>query len=101
MIRRIFCLFVLSLILCATQSAKAITTQCSVIENACLSAGFAASGSKGGKGKGVWLDCVNPIMQGTKSKTATIPLPTAVTQAEITACKTSSATFGSGRVGDK
>src|SRR5205823_3801229 len=47
---------------------------CQQIRAACQGAGFARGGAKAGNG--LWVDCINPIMQGiAQQPKATKPLP--------------------------
>ncbi len=72
---------------------------CEQIVQACRNAGFVKGAAK--QGDGLWLDCVNPIMQGvTTVPGATKPLP-AVDPGLVTACKAKRPKFGSGKVGSK
>jgi hypothetical protein len=83
MIACVICLF----------GAAAIAAQdpCTIIKEACTSAGFIQGGAK--DGKGLWLDCVSPIMQGTAPKKSVLPLPK-VDSAQIAACKQKHPKFG-------
>ncbi len=72
---------------------------CRQVRQACLSAGFVKGAAK--EGKGLWLDCVDPVMQGVaKVNKAGIPLPV-VDPSVIAACKQEHPKFGSGKVGTK
>jgi hypothetical protein len=68
---------------------------CEQIKNACLSAGFIPKDYK--QGKGLWRDCVDPIMQA-KTVNSSIPLP-AVNPRVVSACKAKHPNFGEGKVG--
>lgn len=68
---------------------------CEQIVNACTGAGFVVKEAK--EGKGLWRDCVNPIIQGTTASKSVLPLPT-VAPAVIAACKTKRPHFGEGKV---
>ena len=70
---------------------------CDQIKQACLSAGFIPKEAK--EGKGLWMDCVNPIMQGTTAKKSEIALPS-VDPSVVAACKTKHPKFGEGKVGN-
>ncbi len=72
---------------------------CKEIVKACENAGFVKGEAK--KGYGLWLDCVDPIMQGkTTVPGATKPLP-AVDSKVVSECKAKNPKFGSGQVGTK
>ena len=70
---------------------------CKQIVEACTKAGFVKGEAK--EGKGLWKDCIDPIMQGTTAKKATLPLPT-VDAATVTQCKQKHPKFGSGKIGN-
>ena len=67
---------------------------CKQISEACTKAGFVKGDAK--DGKGLWKDCIDPIMQGTTAKKSTLPLPT-VDAATVTQCKQKHPKFGSGK----
>jgi hypothetical protein len=68
---------------------------CDQIEAACKSAGFVEGDAK--QGYGLWVDCVDPIMRGTKQPpTAIKPLPP-VAPKLIAACKQQHPNFGEGK----
>lgn len=69
---------------------------CAQIEQACASAGFIKGEYK--EGKGLWRDCVDPIVQG-KTVNSAIPLPT-VNPTVVAACKAKKPKFGEGKVGN-
>ncbi len=72
---------------------------CQQIVKACEDAGFVKGEAK--QGYGLWLDCVDPIMQGkTSVPGATKTLPS-VDPKLVSACKAKNPKFGSGRVGTK
>jgi len=72
---------------------------CRQIEKACKDAGFIKGEAK--KGFGLWVDCINPIMQGkTIVPGATKALPS-VDAGVVAACKAKHPKFGEGRVGTK
>jgi len=72
---------------------------CRQIEKACMDAGFIKGDAK--KGDGLWLDCINPLMQGiTTVPGATKALP-AVDPGVVAACKAKHPKFGQGKVGSK
>ena len=70
---------------------------CKEIKDACLKAGFVQGEAK--EGKGLWKDCINPLIQGTTAKKSVLPLPT-VTPAVVAACKAKHPKFGEGKVGN-
>ncbi len=72
---------------------------CQQILKACKDAGFVKGEAK--KGYGLWVDCIDPIMQGmTTIPGATKALPS-VDANLVSACKAKHPKFGSGRVGTK
>ena len=72
---------------------------CKQILKACEDAGFVKGEAK--KGYGLWVDCVDPIMQGkTTVPGATKALPS-VDANLVSACKAKNPKFGSGHVGTK
>jgi len=65
---------------------------CKTIHDACTAAGFVKGDAK--DGKGLWVDCIDPIMQGTAQPAkAVIKLP-AVDAAQVAACKAKHPNFG-------
>ncbi len=70
---------------------------CKQIKEACTKAGFIKGEAK--EGKGLWKDCIDPIMQGTTAKKSVLPLPS-VDPSLVAACKAKRPKFGSGKVGD-
>lgn len=70
---------------------------CDQIKQACTSAGFVVKEAK--EGKGLWRDCVNPIIQGTTAKKSVIALPS-VDPSVVAACKAKHPKFGEGKVGN-
>jgi hypothetical protein len=83
----------------ATTSAFAQQGQpepCEQIKSACQSAGFIQGDAK--QGKGLWMDCVNPIMQGKTAPHAVLAVPS-VSPSLISACKAKRPKFGEGKVG--
>src|SRR5271157_3255624 len=65
---------------------------CQQIKSACMNAGFVQGGVSAGNG--LWLDCIDPIMQGTAQRhKATKPLPQ-VDPKLVAACKAQDASFG-------
>lgn len=69
---------------------------CDQIKNACLTAGFIPKDAK--QGRGLWRDCVNPIMQGAPAPAnAVIPVP-AVDPGVVAACKAKHPNFGEGKL---
>jgi len=82
--------FTLSL---AAQSAA--PGPCDQIKATCKSAGFVEGDYK--QGYGLWVDCIDPIMQGkTQPKKADKPLPS-VAPSLIAACKQKHPNFGEGK----
>jgi hypothetical protein len=72
---------------------------CQQIEKACKDAGFIKGEAK--KGFGLWVDCIDPIMQGkTSVPGATKALPS-VDAGVVAACKAKNPKFGEGKVGTK
>ena len=87
---------ILGLAIILTSSfAHAHEGPCKEIKEACEAAGFVKGGAK--EGKGLWMDCIAPIMQGTTAKKSVLPLP-AVDPKIIAACKQKKPDFGSGKV---
>lgn len=75
-------------------SNAAVKAPCLQIKKACENVGFAKKQAK--EGKGLWVDCVNPIMQGkAQPSKAVIKLPT-VDASLISACKAKRPNFGQG-----
>ena len=74
----------------------AVAKPCQQIKEACVSAGFVKGEVK--EGKGLWRDCVDPIIQGKADANAKIPLPK-VDPSVVAACKQKHPKFGSGKVG--
>jgi hypothetical protein len=68
---------------------------CHKIKEQCQAAGFIQGDAK--EGKGLWVDCVDPIIQGTTAKKSVLPLPT-VDASTIAACKKARPKFGAGKV---
>jgi hypothetical protein len=68
---------------------------CKQIKEACEKAGFVKGEAK--QGKGLWMDCIDPLMQGTTAKKSVLPLPS-VDASVIAACKQKHPKFGSGKV---
>jgi hypothetical protein len=73
-----------------TAAPKEETNPCGEVESACRSAGFVDKGAN--VGKGLWSDCIDPIMQGRTVKAAK-PLPK-VNPQTVAACKAKSPNFG-------
>lgn len=69
---------------------------CQPVVQACKSAGFILGAWK--QGKGLWVDCINPIMQGVTAPHATLALPS-VPPAVIANCKAQRPHFGQGKIG--
>ena len=70
---------------------------CKQIKEACTTAGFIKGDAK--DGKGLWMDCVNPIMQGTTAKKSVLPLPK-IDAKVVADCKQKKPKFGEGKVGN-
>jgi hypothetical protein len=76
----------------AAQSAEQPLHPCDQIIHACKQAGFVEGDYK--KGYGLWIDCIDPIMRGTKQPAiADKPLPQ-VSSELIEACKQKDPNFG-------
>lgn len=68
---------------------------CAQIKKACEGAGFIPNTAK--DGTGLWVDCVEPIIQGKpQPKKAKMALPT-VDAATVAACKAKHPNFGAGK----
>jgi hypothetical protein len=68
---------------------------CAQIKQACEQAGFVKGDAK--EGNGLWVDCIDPIMQGKpQPKKATKALPT-VSSTLIAECKAKKANWGEGK----
>jgi hypothetical protein len=79
----------------AAQSAEPPLHPCDQIIHACKQAGFVEGDYK--KGYGLWLDCIDPIMRGTKQPAiADKPLPE-VSAELIEACRQKEPNFGQRR----
>jgi hypothetical protein len=93
-----FCTLVAALALpLAAQSAApaAAPGPCDQITAACKNAGFVEGEYK--KGYGLHIDCIDPIMRGTKPPAqADKPLP-AISPEVIAACKQKNPNFGEGK----
>ncbi len=77
------------------KSGAGMTSACAQIVRACATAGF-GTGS-GNEGKGLFTDCVDPLMQGKpQPPEAIIPLPKVARKA-IAACKQTNPEFGNGK----
>ena len=80
----------------AAQSAE--QRPCDQIIHACKQAGFVEGDYK--KGYGLWIDCIDPIMRGTKQPAiADKPLPQ-VSPELIEACRKNDPKFGLRRKGE-
>jgi hypothetical protein len=66
---------------------------CNQVESACKSAGF-VDGAK--EGKGLWSDCIGPVMQGHPVSKGAKPLPR-VDDKVVAACHAKDPTFGETR----
>ena len=51
------------------------------------------------QGKGLWMDCVNPIIKATTAKKSVLPFPS-VDPSVVAACKAKHPKFGEGKVGN-
>ncbi len=79
----------------AAHSAEPAPGPCDQIKTACKSAGFVEGDYQ--QGYGLWVDCVDPIMQGKKQPPkADKPLPS-VDPALVAACKQKHPNFGEGK----
>lgn len=79
----------------AAQSAEQPLRPCDQIIHLCKQAGFVEGDYK--KGYGLWLDCIDPIMRGTKQPAiADKPLPE-VSSELIEACRQQDPKFGQRR----
>jgi hypothetical protein len=79
----------------AAQSAEQEPRPCDQIIHLCKHAGFVEGDYK--KGYGLWLDCIDPIMRGTKQPAiADKPLPQ-VPRELIEACRQKDPNFGQHR----
>jgi hypothetical protein len=79
----------------AVQSAEQEPRPCDEIIHLCKHAGFVEGDYK--KGYGLWLDCIDPIMRGTKQPAiADKPLPE-VSAELIEACRQKDRNFGQRR----
>lgn len=76
----------------AAQSAEQPPRPCDQIIHLCKQAGFVEGDYK--KGYGLWLDCIDPIMRGTKQPAiADKPLPE-ISPELIEACRQKDPNFG-------
>jgi hypothetical protein len=76
----------------AAQAAEQAPRPCDQIIHACKQAGFVEGDYK--KGYGLWIDCIDPIMRGTKQPAnADRPLPQ-ISSDLIEACKQKDPNFG-------
>ena len=76
----------------AAQSAEQPLRPCDQIIHLCKQAGFVEGDYK--KGYGLWLDCIDPIMRGTKQPAiADKPLPE-ISPELIEACRQKDPNFG-------
>jgi hypothetical protein len=79
----------------AAQSAEQEPRECDQIIHLCKQAGFVEGDYK--KGYGLWLDCIDPIMRGTKQPAiADKPLPE-ISAELIEACRQKDRNFGQRR----
>ena len=73
------------------------TGPCEQIVQACKNAKFEKN--EAGIGKGLWVDCVNPIMtKSAQPKKAVLPLPS-IDPSLISACLSKHPNFGQGKKG--
>jgi hypothetical protein len=85
-------IFTVGLALSLAASAEQPLRPCDRIIHACKQAGFVEGDYK--KGYGLWIDCIDPIMRGTKQPAnADKPLPQ-VSSELIEACKQKDPNFG-------
>ena len=68
---------------------------CKQILKACEDAGFVKGEAK--KGYGLWLDCVDPIMQGKTTVAGVTKALPSVDASLVAACKAKNPKFGSGK----
>jgi hypothetical protein len=79
----------------ATATGQKTPGPCDEISSACKSAGFVQGDAK--QGNGLWIDCIDPIMQGVKQPPkATKPLPS-ISSEVVAACKQKNPKFGEGK----
>lgn len=92
------CIFAIALTLpWAARSAEQVAGPCEQIVAACMNAGFVRGDSR--EGYGLWRDCVDPIMRGTRQPAkADRPLP-AVSPEQVAACRQIHPSFGEGKKG--
>src|SRR5579862_1009133 len=77
-----------------TAQAQPPKAPCKQIADACKNAGFVQGDFR--QGYGLWRDCVDPIMKGTKQpKNADKPLPS-VNTSLVAACREKNPNFGEG-----
>lgn len=70
-------------------------TPCKQVESACKTAGFVQGGE--GEGKGLWTQCVTPLMMGHPApKTSKLPLPK-VDEKVLAACRADNPNYGKGK----
>jgi hypothetical protein len=78
-------------------AARSAEGPCAQIVSACKNAGFVKGDAK--QGYGLWRDCVDPIMRGSKQPAnADKPLPSVSPQV-VAACKQKHPNFGEGKKG--
>jgi hypothetical protein len=78
----------------ASPAAAVTPDPCQQIVQQCQSAGFVKGDWK--TGKGLWKDCINPIVSGAPPLAAKKPLP-AVNPSVLSACKAKHPNFGKGK----
>ncbi len=89
------CTFVAGFAVSLAAPAGQAPGPCDQIKTACMSAGFVEGDYK--QGYGLWVDCIDPIMQGKKQPAkADKPLPS-ISSAVIAACKQKHPNFGEGK----
>jgi hypothetical protein len=85
--------FTVGLALClAARSAEQPLRPCDQIIHACKQAGFVEGDYK--KGYGLWIDCIDPIMLGTKQPAIANKALPQVSAELIEACKQKDPNFG-------
>src|SRR5262245_14010401 len=90
------CAVVVGLGMAWTSQTVLAQEPCGQITAACQRAGFAPGGARGGYG--LYVDCIEPIMQGTAQRPrASKPLPQVDAQL-VAACKASDPSFGQRQV---
>ncbi len=75
----------------APPESKKTANACQEVEEACKHAGFVDKGAN--QGKGLWSDCIKPIMEGRPQYKNARPLPK-VSSEVVSSCKTQDPSFG-------